>query len=383
MSLEIPLPQGRAAGRDPLRIAVLSHLHHPIASPFLGGLEMHTSLMSDELAARGHEVTLFAKEGSVSDARVVDVLPASFTFRRGLPEPEMRAQQQVLDSALGRALEAIRSGSFDVVVNNSLSVLPYIGLVDSPVLTILHTPPLPWIVAAVESGRAPISPLHRFVSVSARNATGWSAHLPDLRVVHNGIRLADWPAGTSRRAGIAVWAGRVTPEKGLHIAIDAARKAGMDLHFAGPVSDEKYFRRVVAPHLGSGVEHAGHLNHRDLAAFLGSGEVFIASPVWSEPFGLTALEAMACGTPVAALPLGAMPEIIDDDGGRVASGLGADELAAAVSNARHLDRSRVRRSAARFSAAAMVESYEEQMDSLLYPVQPGLAAASPGTAVLP
>ncbi|KAD3632941.1 glycosyltransferase [Arthrobacter yangruifuii] len=331
---------------------------------------MHTSLMADEFASRGHDVTLFAKAGSVSRARVVEVLPETFEFRRSLAPERMSRQQQVLDTALGSAVTAVREGGFDVVVNNSLSLLPYLELADVPMLTILHTPPLPWIVDAVEEGRAPLPPLHRFVSVSARNATGWSAHLPDLHVIHNGIRLADWPAGTGSRSGTAVWAGRVTPEKGLHIAIDAAQAAGMELHFAGPISDAKYFERTVAPHLGSGVRHVGHLDHRDLAAFLGSGEVFIASPVWSEPFGLTALEAMACGTPVAALPLGAMPEIIDDDGGRLADGLGAAALAAAVTAARRLDRDRVRASAARFSAAAMVNSYEDQIRSLLTPDVP-------------
>ncbi|UWX98584.1 glycosyltransferase [Arthrobacter zhaoxinii] len=378
MSLDFPLPQGRAAAGKPLRIAILAHLHHPISSPFLGGLEMHTSLMADEFASRGHDVTLFAKAGSVSRGRVVDVLPESFDFHRS-PAPDRR--QETLDSALGTAIAAVRDGGFDVVVNNSLSLLPYLELADVPMLTILHTPPLPWIVDAVEDGRAPLSPLHRFVSVSARNATGWSTHLPDLHVIHNGIRLADWPAGTGSRPGTAVWAGRVTPEKGLHIAIDAARTAGMELHFAGPISDAKYFERTVAPHLGRGVRHVGHLDHRNLAAFLGSGEVFIASPVWSEPFGLTALEAMACGTPVAALPLGAMPEIIDDDAGRLAEGLGADALAAAVTAARRLDRDRVRNSAARFSAAAMVDSYEEQVRFLLNP--DWLPSAPPAEALVP
>ncbi|MCC9204854.1 glycosyltransferase [Arthrobacter sp. zg-Y769] len=386
MSLNFPLPQGHAAGGERLRIAVLSHLHHPVSSPFLGGLEMHTSLMADEFASRGHDVTLFAKAGSVSGGRVVEVLAEDFEFRRGLAPEEMHRQQQTLDAALGSAIAAVRDGGFDVVVNNSLSLLPYLRLADQPMLTILHTPPLPWILDAVEDGRAPLSPLHRFVSVSARNTTGWSTHLPDLHVIHNGIRLADWPAGTGRRTGTAVWAGRVTPEKGLHIAIDAARMAGMELHFAGPISDARYFDRTVAPHLGRGVQHVGHLDHRDLADFLGSGDVFIASPVWSEPFGLTALEAMACGTPVAALPLGAMPEIIDADGGRLAEGLGADALAAAVTAARVLDRDRVRKSAARFSAAAMVDAYEDQVRSLLDP--DGLPstrpdAGRPGAALVP
>ena len=382
MSLEFPLPQGRTAAGDPLRIAILSHLHHPICSPFLGGLEMHTSLMADEFASRGHDVTLFAKAGSVSTARVAPVLPETFEFRRGLAPEQMAAQQQVLDAALGSAIAAVRAGGFDVVVNNSLSLLPYLRLADLPMLTLLHTPPLPWITDAVDDGRVAPSPLHRFVSVSARNTRGWSAYLPDLQVIHNGIRLADWPAGTRPRTGVAVWAGRVTPEKGLHIAMDAARMAGLELHFAGPISDAKYFERTVAPHLGSGVRHVGHLDHRELAAFLGSGEVFIASPVWSEPFGLTALEAMACGTPVAALPLGAMPEIIDADGGRLAEGLGADALAAAVTDARRLDRGRVRTSAARFSAAAMVDAYEEQIRSL--PDPDGLPGpALPHAALVP
>lgn len=350
----------------PLSIAVLAHLHNPIASPFAGGLEMHTALMTEELTALGHQVTLFAKEGSQTPGSLTAVLETDFRFTNYPEGPGRAAQSARLDDAQRAALHRIRGGKFDVVINNSLSPLPHIEPPAVPMLTILHTPPLPRVTAVLGSPAWQASPRRQFVSVSAANARQWRDHLQGIRVIHNGIRLGDWRAGASHRTrtGTAVWAGRITPEKGLHVAIEAAGRAGMRIRFAGPISDEEYFARQIAPLLSRTVQHVGHLNHRQLAGFLGSGEVFIASPLWAEPFGLTTVEAMACGTPVAALPGGAMSEIIDDDGGVVSVGFSSADLSRAITLARGKDRTRVRSSADRFGADLMITRYERQLREL-------------------
>lgn len=352
---------------QPLNVAVMAHLHHPIASPYPGGLEMHTALLAEELSARGHTVTLFAKGGSRTSARLVPVLDAGFSFTRHPEGPARDVQTRLLDEAQSTTLRLVNAGPFDVVINNSLSALPHLTPPAQPMLTILHTPPLPRVTAALDAQTHNQRSAHRIVSVSAANARQWRHHLRNIDVVHNGIRLEEWGTGaaTDRHPGVAVWAGRITPEKGLHVAIEAAALAGMRIRFAGPISDQDYFDRTIAPLLSESVEHVGHLDHSQLAAFLGSGAVFIASPLWAEPFGLTTVEAMACGTPVAALPCGAMGEIIDDRGGVVAAGFSASDLARAVVQSRTLDTIQVRASAERFSVEAMITRYEQHLGELV------------------
>lgn len=327
---------------------------------------MHTALLVDELSALGHAVTLLAKEGSTATATVHPVLEKDFTFTAH-PAGKLRdAQAARLDAALGLAIRTVRDGSFDVVVNNTLSPVPYVENPGTPMLSVFHTPRLPRVAAVLESERWNPSPSHRFVSVSAANARGWRGWVPDIEVIHNGIRLAEWNmAGHQLRTpGTAVWAGRITPEKGLHVAIEAARLAGMKIGFAGPISDTEYYRNVVEPLLGDGVQYAGHLDHAGLAEFMGSGEVFIASPVWAEPFGLTIVEAMACGTPVAALPAGAIPEIVDERGGVVSASFAPEDLAQAITRARLLSSEAVRASADRFASPVMARKYVDVLREL-------------------
>ncbi|MHA7275818.1 glycosyltransferase [Arthrobacter sp. HLT1-21] len=352
---------------QPLTIAVMAHLHHPIASPYPGGLEMHTALLTEELTARGHSVTLFAKDGSRGPGTVVPVLNAGFTFTKYLDGPDRDAQTHLLDNAQRLTLARVNEGEFDVVINNSLSPLPHADPPRQPMLTILHTPPLPRVTDVFDAAGYTPTPRQKFVSVSAANALQWRTHLRNINVVHNGIRLEEWrTAGLARRRpNTAVWSGRITPEKGLHVAIEAAALAGMRIRFAGPISDQDYFDRTIAPLLSESVQHVGHLDHGQLASFLSSGAVFISSPLWAEPFGLSTVEAMACGTPVAALPCGAMAEIIDERAGVVARGFAAADLAVAIEQARHADSVEVRASASRFAAEVMITSYEKHLGELV------------------
>lgn len=349
-----------------MRIAVLAHSRHPVAQPFCGGLEAHTALTADALVDRGHQVTLFAKAGSVSRADVVEIVEADLTFGRAFVDGVDAADLR-LDDAYAAALDVVALGGFDAVLDNTLSPVTYRRPPDVPTLTVLHTPATLERTNAVldAPGWAP-GARHRFVAVSAHTQRDWRSRLPEVGRVLNGIDLTRWHPGDRQvDAPHAVWSGRITPEKGLDLAIDAARLAGWPLRISGPVSDATYFAAEIEPRLGEDATYVGHLRQSELRAFLAAGSVLLFSPRWDEPFGLAAVEAMACGTPVAALPAGAAAEVVDRRGGVLARRSDAESLAAALLGAVRLDRGRVRTSALRFGAERMVTAYERVLAGLL------------------
>ncbi len=347
-----------------MKIALLAHLHHPIAEPFRGGTEMHTALVADELTRRGHDVTLFAKAGSRTAARLVPLVGADFEFGQ-MPGPDGDRSEEILVSAVGSAIATIRADGYDVVLNNSLGPQPYTSLAGQPMITILHTPPTLEKVLAVitEPGWQP-DPRHAYVSVSEFNSAAWRGVLPDVTCVPNGIQLDRWVDTGAAEPDLAVWAARITPEKGLHLAIDAIRRTDLRLEFSGPIADRAYFDTEIVPRLGAGVRHVGHLGHEELARQLARGSVFVSSSVWAEPFGLTLVEAMSCGTPVAAFANGAAAEIVTPDAGRLADAETAAALAVAVEAARRIDRGAVRSRAEDFDAMIMVDRYEELLQDV-------------------
>lgn len=344
-----------------MRIAVLAHLHHPISPPFAGGMEAHTYHLVSGLMQRGHAVTLFAKEGSRAPGSLEAVLEAGFVVG-GYPDDDgQNRQHHTLDAAMSKAASKVRNGSFDAVVNNSLSPVPHRMLASVPTLHVLHTPVLPRLEALFASPDWSPDPAHRFATVSQSNADQWRGLLPSIVTIHNGIDPRPWDLQIPLIIGSAAWSGRITPEKGTHLAIAAARQANMKLLIAGPIQDHDYFSSMIAPELDGSIRYLGHLNQSELAQMISSCEVFISSPMWEEPFGLTTLEAMACGTPIAALPAGAMPEIIGPKAGVIASSMSAKGLEEAIRAAKGMDRIHVRESALNFFLPTMIGAYEHEL----------------------
>ncbi|MBM0125707.1 glycosyltransferase [Pimelobacter simplex] len=342
-----------------LRICLVASSRFPVQEPFMGGLEAHTHALVGELSRRGHRVSLFAASGSDAALTATQIPASSFPTSRAAradvgspPEVWMEEHHAYLDLMLGIARG--RHGPFDVVHNNSLHHLPVAmsELVDVPVVTTLHTPPVPWLESAVCFAAAD----SRFVAVSARMARAWS-HAVDSVVVHNGVDTSSWRAGPG--GGRAVWSGRIVPEKAPHEALDAASRAGMPIVLAGPIHDRGYFAREIAPRLHGQARYAGHLDQATLQCLLAEAAVAAVTPRWDEPFGLVAAEAMACGTPVAAYDCGALGEIVDDETGVLVPAGDVDALAAALVRASRCDRETVRRRiCTSFSLARMVDDYE-------------------------
>lgn len=365
-----------------MRLALLAHPRHPLRPPFDGGLETHTALTVRHLALLGHHVTVYAREGSLLEERNIGPRGGSVTVKpilpalpgpppavgedaHGLgdcwwsPEPWAPPSDDTMDAALSTACDQILAGGFDAVLNNSLSPVPLLRLEQVPMLTVLHTPAtLPRVLKVLDLPGWQPSPLHRWASVSAANAATWAHRIPRIEVVHNGIETELWRSDSAPVPGRAVWVGRITEEKGLHMAIEASRRAGMELHFAGPIADQDYVDRMVVPLIGRDTVHRGHLEHEELAALLGEGEVCLVTPLWAEPFGLTAVESMAVGTPVAALLTGAMAEVVAPQAGALAEHHTAAALADAVRTARTRSRTATRAWGQSFTATAMAESYD-------------------------
>ena len=337
---------------DALRIGVIGHLRFPLSQPFAGGLEAATYALVERLAARGHDVTLFAAPGSVPDLPVRLVTPRQGrgpTVRQLACGDEDGHHQDYLDLVGG----LIGSDEFDVIHNNSLHYLPLVlaAAISAPMVTTFHTPPYPSLEAAVALAPSTAA----FTSVSEFTARLWRSTTSST-VVSNGVDLDRFPQGAG--GGAPVWSGRLVPEKAPHEAIDAARRAGLPLRLAGPIGDEDYYRREIAPRLGNGIDHIGHLDHYALSGLVRSASVCVITPAWDEPFGLVAAEAAASGTPVAAYARGALTDLVTPSTGVLAPAGDTEALAQAMRAAARLDRVGVRAHAeAHLSLDTMVNQY--------------------------
>ena len=341
-----------------MRIALLAHPRHPIRPPFMGGMEAHAWNLAKGLEARGHEVTLFASGDSDASIRVHPVIP--FHYEREWPAGDWHGTEALnafTDGIWAGAIPAIRSGGFDVVHNNTVHRFPprLSCRARVPMVTSLHVPPFEVLRRAVHDSEAP---WHIVTVTSAQQKDRWWEEAPpSARVVPNGIDPALWPF-SHKGDGSAVWVGRIHPNKGTGLAARAARRAGVPLTIYGTMEDPGYYAAEVVPHLGDGVAYGGHLSGRELAAALGRASVLLFTPMWDEPFGLAAIEGMACGLPVAAFRNGAVEEVVGPCG-RYAEPGDVEGLASALHAALDLDRRASRaRVEARFTLDGMIAAYE-------------------------
>ncbi len=325
-----------------MKIALLGPVAWRTPPLHYGPWEQVTSLIAEGLVARGIDVTLFATLDSQTRAKLDGVCATGYE------------EQPALDGRVCEALHVAhalaRSAEFDLI-HNHLDWLPlaFAEHVKAPLVTTIHgfsgRRTLPAYVQARASS---------FVSISDADRT---PELVYLATVHHGIDLTALPF--SATAGDALVAfGRIHPDKGTADAIEIARRAGRRLVLCGIVQDVRYFREQVEPHIdGDRVTYLGSVGPARRAEILGAAAVLLHPIAFNEPFGLSVVEAMACGTPVITYPRGSMPEIVDAgttgflvDG--VASAAGRVDAAAA------LDRSAIRRVAERrFGAARMVDDY--------------------------
>jgi UDP-glucose:tetrahydrobiopterin glucosyltransferase len=320
-------------------------------APQIGGAQAVIADLARGLASRGHSVSLVAPRGSfVTGAAIVDLGidadPAAALGRDGGGTSQ--------DDAFAAVAAWLASRSFDVVHAHAFDAPAFTRLRGPRVLHTIHLPPLdPKVVAAVRATSAMLAT----VSESCRAA--WAREGVNVReVLPNGVDLAAVPVGGGG-GGYLAFAGRMSAEKDPAAACRIARAAAARLRLVGPIYDERYFAREVAPLLGDHITYEGPLDRAALWMMLGAATVNLQPAQWDEPFGMVALESLACGTPVVAYRRGGLADVIVDgrSGCLVPPGDEAG-LGRAVSIASRLSRAACRADAGRYDLARMLDAHE-------------------------
>lgn len=332
-----------------MRIGILGPISWRVPPRHYGGWELVTYNLVQGLVARGHEVTLFATADSETDARLVSVCPRPLSEDPTLPS-------RVYES-IHASLAFERAREFDLI-HNHLGCFPvcYSRLLPVPLITTLHGS------AAEDHSRLIYSRYRDGLYVSITDAERQLApKLNYVATVYNGIDVDSFDFNPVPGDYLLV-VGRMSPDKGIHSAIAVAQRSGMRLVLAGivPPENEEYFETQVRPHLRKGfIDFVGPADHARKKLLLAGAYAFLHPITYHEAFGLTMVESMACGTPVIAVPMGSVPEIVVDG----ETGYWADdveEICGAIPRVASLDRSRCRRRVEEmFGVDQMVAGYEE------------------------
>ncbi len=332
----------------PLRIGMIAPPWFALPPTGYGGIEAMVAGLVDGLVGRGHEVTLVgAGPAGTRAQRYHAVYQEPPSTRLGQPMPE------VVHAAAAAGL--LESEDLDVVHDHTL-VGPLLARGRAaPTVVTAHGP------VSGEPGDY-LARLGTSVDVVAISSAQRRLR-PDVNwiaTVHNGIDVASYPLGDGD-GGYLLFLGRFHPDKGAHLAIEAARGAGRRLVLAGKLNEpteKEYFAAAVEPQLGPGIEYVGEADASTKRELYARAAALLFPVCWEEPFGLVMVEAMACGTPVVALRRGSVPEVVVHG----ETGVVVDDprdLARAARTVEGLDRRRCRAHVARhFDTARMVAGYE-------------------------
>ncbi|MEJ5978089.1 glycosyltransferase family 4 protein [Novosphingobium sp. PS1R-30] len=347
-----------------MRIAMIAPIAWRTPPRHYGPWELVTSLLTEALVARGIDVTLFATRDSQTAGRLSAVVPAPYC-----EDPSVDAKVWE-HRHLAHVFE--QADRFDLIHNQAdFPAHAFSRFVDTPMVTTIHGFSSERILPMYK----PYEDRVHYVAISEADRH------PDLRyaaTIHHGIVPHEFPLDPVGSEDL-LYFGRIHPDKGTSEAIEAARAVGRRLHIYGVVQDEAYHQREVLPHVdGERVIYHGAVGGAARIAALSRAHALLHLINFDEPFGLSVIEAMACGTPVIAVRRGSMPEIIEH--GRTGFLVGSlGEAIAAIERIPTIDRRAPSQAVTdRFSVDRMADEYITLYRNIL-----GVAVAAPETEALP
>lgn len=340
-----------------MRIGLIAPPWVPVPPCGYGGTEAVLDSLARGLERAGHEVVLYTIGDSTCPVERRWTWPEGVT-PMGAILPEVAHVLAAYDAL----------GDCDLIHDHTLVGPLLVQRHPAPVVTTNHAPFTPEIRALYGAATPDVS----LVAISHAQRAA-APEIPVARVIHHGVEASSIPVGDGG-GGYLLFLGRMNADKGVHRAIEIARRAGVPLKIAAKMREEAeiaYYDSVVRPLLGGDVEYLGEVGPADRDALLGSALALVNPIAWPEPFGMVMIEALATGTPVLTAPLGAAPEIVEDG---VTGFFGNDvaALADAVPLVASLDRARCREAVeTRFSADRMVAEHVELYETLVHSVPRG------------
>ncbi len=325
-----------------MKIAMLAPISWRTPPRHYGPWELVTSLLTEALVRRGVDVTLFATQDSQTAGTLAGVVPAPYS-----EDPSIDAKVWEF-----RHLAHVfaRAGEFDLIHNQAdFPAHAFSHLVNTPMVTTIHGFSSDRILPMYQ----PYQDRVHYVAISDADR---SPKLNYAATIHHGIVLDDFPFDPTGSDDLLFF-GRMHPDKGAAEAIAVANATDRRLAMYGIVQDQGYYERSVIPALNDRITHPGAVGGEDRTRALGSAAALLHLINFDEPFGLSVIEAMACGTPVIAINRGSMPELIEHGvtGFLVNS---VDEAIAAVARLPEIDRAACRAAVAeRFSVERMADRY--------------------------
>jgi len=334
-----------------MRIAMLSPIAWRTPPRHYGPWENVVSLLTEGLVSQGLDVTLFATGDSQTRGKLHAVCP------RGYEED---------DSLIPKVWEALhisalfeRAQEFDIIHNNfDFLPLTYTGLITTPVITTIHGFSSPGILPVYKQ----YSGSSFYVAISDADR---SPELDYVRTIHHGIDLRQFDFEPEPEDYL-IFFGRIHHDKGAKEAIEIARACNKKLILAGIIQDEAYYTQYVKPYLNDNqVVYVGSVGWLERKQLLGKAVALLHPINFDEPFGLSVIEAMACGTPVIACNRGSMPELIQHgQNGFLVSD--CEEAIEHIARIKEIDRFDCRRAVEdHFTADRMVEQYLEVYTHIL------------------
>jgi glycosyltransferase involved in cell wall biosynthesis len=351
-----------------MKIAQIGPLWENIPPLTYGGTERVIHELTEHLVQTHHQVTLFACGTSTTSAELVSVYPRPL-FRDNIPWTNLMYPLLNLTAAFDRAKE------FDIIHVHLNKASDYLALplAEAYAHKTLFTLHFPYPTTQGRYDRHAVLQKYRelnYISLSDAQRQG-GENLNWLGTVHNGINVNSYTFNSEPKDYV-IWLGKFNPDKGVHEAILAARQAKVKLLLAGSIDhleaeDLAYYQTKIEPYIDNQqVIYLGEINDQQKNKYLGEALALLNPIKWQEPFGLTMVEALACGTPVIAFAQGAAPEIITDG----QTGFLVDTIeamAAQLKNISQLKRQACRqRAEAHFSSPIMTQRYLEVYHQLIH-----------------